>query len=256
VVTEKQRSSNVEQRGSPWHLQGSHGVLDSRLRGDVDLLRPGLGFRLQACDEESIHATLLSVIMPGSPLATGPGEVLIESYSRGSDLVARYAETPDRSVRPECYWRYVDRVGDALIIEVLISVQTSLLASEPAIHTRSILPAGELARIDVEQQFRLHPLGSSELTASSGLGILVVRSQAFVNWTYAEMIYPSDYIGGRVTAGEASIELVFDLFPESLEKGVIRRARVRGCWVPRDGDREHIRQAYEQFVAAPLPLTA
>jgi hypothetical protein len=56
-------------------------------------------------------------------------------------------------------------------------------------------------------------------------------------------------------SGARSLRLVHHLFPESLEKGVIRRGRVRGWFLPREGDADAAAERYRQWLAEPPPLT-
>jgi hypothetical protein len=50
--------------------------------------------------------------------------------------------------------------------------------------------------------------------------------------------------------------VIAKLFPEHLEKGVIRRGRVCGWFMPAENDLETAVALARQFVAEPLPLTA
>jgi hypothetical protein len=93
------------------------------------------------------------------------------------------------------------------------------------------------------------------------------------------MIHPGDFRGTTISATAATaaasprtnelaqsraksddavrrITLTSILFPERLEKGVIRRGRLAGIFVPRDGDEEAAAHFYRQWRASPPPLTA
>jgi hypothetical protein len=75
-------------------------------------------------------------------------------------------------------------------------------------------------------------------------------------YSYAEMVQPSDFAGASLELrGEELLRYSHPLFAERLEKGVIRRVRLCGALLPRDGDLERALQVYQNFIAAPLPLT-
>jgi hypothetical protein len=81
-----------------------------------------------------------------------------------------------------------------------------------------------------------------------------------VEFSYVEMIFPSDFCCASVRWGDtqgqtAKAVLHSELFPESLEKGVIRRARLRGLFVPRADDLVTASQLFAEFAASPPPLT-
>ena len=68
------------------------------------------------------------------------------------------------------------------------------------------------------------------------------------------MLHPADVEREHVSTSDAGCELSHELFAQSLEKGVILRARARGLFVatqePSLGT-----SIYEQFLLAPPPLT-
>jgi hypothetical protein len=78
---------------------------------------------------------------------------------------------------------------------------------------------------------------------------------------YAEMVHPHDVArrisaepvpGGSAHAGARSTR--YALFGHALEKGIVLRARLRGCWI-RTTDADADAQAiYQDFLREPLPL--
>src|SRR5262245_47212241 len=58
---------------------------------------------------------------------------LADSYLRGGDMVASFAESGGQRVAPEIYWRasFVQELA-ATKIELIVSIRTGLLDSEPA----------------------------------------------------------------------------------------------------------------------------
>jgi hypothetical protein len=73
-------------------------------------------------------------------------------------------------------------------------------------------------------------------------------------WSYAEMVYPGDFTESYIRRSDDGWHTTWDLFPERLEKGVIRRARMRGVFFAGE-DLSTALAAFEHFQASPLPLT-
>ena len=83
---------------------------------------------------------------PAGALATEVSEV----YGRGRDLVASYGQTSGRPLAVQIYWRSVDiaaRLPDCQAVDLQVSVQTSLLDSNPELATTSTLPPGVVHRV-------------------------------------------------------------------------------------------------------------
>jgi hypothetical protein len=78
---------------------------------------------------------------------------------------------------------------------------------------------------------------------------------------YVEMVHPDD-LAWRATAQPAAEAAAtvpgqhvrYGLFGLSIEKGVILRARLRGCWIRSANPEETARGLYEEFLAQPPPL--
>ena len=73
--------------------------------------------------------------------------------------------------------------------------------------------------------------------------------------SYLEMVHPTDFTGVQIATADELPTVRWHVFPERLEKGVIRRARVRGLFLPRDNDLQHAREQIEAFVLSPLALS-
>ena len=77
--------------------------------------------------------------------------------------------------------------------------------------------------------------------------------------SYLEMVHPSDLSQARVNVVEPAdphLHTSFRLFAEHLEKGVIRRGRLRGLFLPRPNDTVDALDAHREFHLSPPPLTA
>ncbi len=139
---------------TPWTIRETFGALTtSLLSGEVDLLFPWHGFSPAAM--KVAHVALFKVFTRAT---AGPTpETLVESYQRGVDLVATYAQTPERNVRPQVYWRYVETSAQVAGLEIILSMQTSLLDSAPATSLESTLPTGEVIPLSIDVRRRANP---------------------------------------------------------------------------------------------------
>ena len=233
-----------------WTIRETFGTLATPLvSGEVDLLFPWHGFSPAAM--KAAHVALLKVF---TRAAAGPTpETLVESYPRGTDLVATYAQTPERNVRPQVYWRYVEASAQVAGLELVLSMQTSLLDSAPATSLESTLPAGEVIPLSIDGS-PLALAGDAWQTDSVAPRAVLFRPQ-HLGASYLEMVHPTDFAGVQIASAAELPTVRWHVFPERLEKGVIRRARVRGLFLPREHDLQHAREQIEAFVLSPLALS-
>jgi hypothetical protein len=82
---------------------------------------------------------------------------------------------------------------------------------------------------------------------------LIVFRHATLGLSYAEMVHPTDFVMAEADGGQCYARST--LFPERLEKGVIRRGRVCGWFLPTENDLATAVELASQFVDEPLPLT-
>lgn len=209
------------------------------------------GISLEVCPAQPAQGT--KVQMPGSAgksvscfcvsavKAQNQSWNLQESFVRGSDLVASYAPWPGDAVEPHIYWRFRDaHHGTVAGLELIVSVHTSLLDSRPAIEVSGEL-IGEVCQHGL-------PGGVFCLTPSHE------KDKQLLFW-----IHPADFAELSIhREGEGSkATWTTTLFSEaSLEKGVIRRARL-GVWVIPAGLSSEAKIAlYHEIVHEAPPLTA
>ncbi|MFT5522867.1 MAG: hypothetical protein ACI9HK_000811 [Pirellulaceae bacterium] len=176
---------------------------------------------------------------------------LLDAYQRGNDLVATYAATSNRNVRTQIYWRAVTALdSQAVGFEVILSVQTDLLDSKPLTTVSTQLPAGEVFRgaenADGELSFNRYFHGSSPTVAT------LIRGADF---SLLEQVHPTDYFGQATLEDAGRVAVDRRVFPEGLEKGVIRRARFQAFLIPRSGDFESAKELFAKFDEAAPPLT-
>ena len=67
------------------------------------------------------------------------------------------------------------------------------------------------------------------------------------------MVHPTDFVSARL---QHTRHVETTLFPEHLEKGVIRRGRICGWFMPAENDLDTAVELAREFVNEPPPLTA
>ena len=228
----------------------------------VDPLDPGAGLGGMQIDGRPIADARLLQVELNRVDAAEAGEH--DSYVRGGDLVLSYSDRPGPNM-PQIYWRARELGGQhpaIAAIELVASVQTSLLDSYPALAACSQLTAVEALRLaDVERSTFVNAVRHSEQAdAMAGVPHCYLLRLAAGPFSYAEMVQPFDTQQSRCdldpSGRDARVQLRHRLFAERLEKGVILRARVLGVLLDRDGDEAAAANQYAAFLKEALPLTA
>jgi hypothetical protein len=182
-----------------------------------------------------------------------------DAYARGLDLVATYAEIPERPFRLQAYWRCVETpvegVESLLAFDLELSVQTPLLDCLPHVATVSAVRSLKELR-PLEVKGAANDSGNTAGALSPGGFALQLEIDVVGQpWQYVEMIHAEDARGGRAEYVDGAWVIEQDLFEPGLEKGVIRRVRVRGLLHPGAPDGDLVQRAYQRFHGAALPLT-
>jgi len=250
-----------------WHLEER----SARLRvgpwqAVVHLAEPDRGLTDWCAGPNAVlDAGVLGLEIPG--LGSGPVHPPPECYCRGATLSASFAEMRDRPVRVDASWRALPpaTAGSeaAAAVDLVVSVRTELLESQPRLAVHSRLPAGDVFRLADAARGRFERLGPAEGQTISAAadkngpaGCWLFRFPGH-QVSYAEMVHPADFQGSELAfvAGRArAVEVRHRLFVEHLEKGVILRARVRGALLPRHEDAALAASVYAAFASADPPL--
>lgn len=221
-----------------WQLKSDQASLEANhWRVDLNPRTPNVGLKVMFGDVQLGHFL---------KIAPKPSHSfnIQEAYIRENDLIIRYEQSNDDLYTVQLNWRRLDcDIPDALALELWVSVQTSLLDTHPEIEIRSRTPDARWHGLTLDDL-------SIEKSTSTAIG-LVKKSSV----TAMVMLEPSDAHQARriVDRGE---DFAFRMLGDFMEKGVIRRARLRLLAVTTELSRSKIVKQFRAFVDSPLPLTA
>ena len=241
-----------------WQLDGEVARLAcGPLAGCVEADSRGVRFTVATWQGELSDA--FGVLITAGPGPRPAALHVAERYVRGWDYVVSYARTAEYHFAPQFYWRAsLHPAESAAQVEMIMSVQTDLLDSHPEATVSSLVLGSRLFQAAA---LRLDAFEEATPVASLRAGqsrehLFVFRSEE-LGVSYAQMVHPSDFVSAEIGSHDASPRVVTTtLFPESLEKGVIRRARISGWFLPADNDLATAVRLAQQFITEPLPLTA
>ena len=137
-------------------------------------------------------------------------------------------------------------------------MQTSQLYSEPQTPIFSTIPGidGALLWAPAEQAGKLGPtILPRMLSAARGDDGIVACGIPGTSHVYVEMVHPSDLDAMNVESASDGVRISAQVIREHLEKGVIRRARVCGWFVPATQWQRTARSLYDSYRSEPPPLT-
>lgn len=222
-------------------------AVDDVARGLTTLIWNGT-----ACD--------LAPLQIHTPLeANGPARYLADVYVRGGDLVATYERIAPATVAPQIYWRAAwHPKHSAAQVQVVLSMNTDLLDSQPHSAADTVVGAAEIHHAAglTAEEFRPLDLAAGRLNITDGGAHVFLFRFGARNLSFAQMVHPSDFVAAELSSEAAGrIRLRSFLFHERLEKGVIRRARISGWFLPAEGDVAAAVELANRFVDEPLPLT-
>jgi len=230
-----------------------------RLACKIDLKYPSLGLReIEAAGKRLVGISPLQI---SATPALPEGEQLAECYVRGTDLIAEYRQAPGRSARPAVYWRYLDGDQYGSAIEVIISMETDHLSSDPRVtlvsHFSSVLDLSYLHAEHDDLFASVKPVSNepTQLNLTDIQPLCLVR-MGDEPLQYGEAIHPTDFAGVQIAREGETLVVRYELFAESLEKGVIRRGRALAAFVPAGCAEAAMVHWYGTMQQASPPLTA
>ncbi len=193
-------------------------------------LRSGLAVDSGAWQGTAIGA--LPAMQPASSTAS------VETYVRGTDLVTTHPATKERPTRVQLYWRRWHDLPSqfAAVFELIVSVQTHLLDSDPTIVIESRFPDTILVEIE-------------EDTCKVSL-----PERQLIIFTHPQDAADIQLIQDKKFSGPCHIS--HTLFRQRLEKGVILRGRMLFCLSSQKLDLESLDEVQSRFLSAEPILTA
>jgi len=187
-------------------------------------------------------------------------------YCRPSDLIATYRQGAGDRLTCQLEWQLVPLGSYGHGVDLLLSSQTELLDARPAVtvsthlHVASVWTArGDTHKDELSRWTRVSFGRPVHVYAA-----MLVRLPGA--YSYVEVVHPMDsYTEGTAAVGQSQIECFESptpsvrsrvrFFGDALEKGVIRRARWRCAWVPREDDEYFAAVTYADLLRRALPLT-
>lgn len=221
-----------------WQLQSDQAYLETEhWRVGLDPRAPNSGLQIR------FGSTVVGQFFKIAPKPSHSFKIQ-EAYIRQNDLIVRYEQSDDDLYTVQLNWRRLDcEIPDALALELWISVQTSLLDTHPTIEVRSRTSDALWHSLTLDDL-------SAEKSDKTAIG-LVKKSGV----TAMVMIEPSDaHQAHRIL--ERSDDFALKILGDFMEKGVIRRVRMRLLAVASEIPRSKIAKQYRAFTDSPLPLTA
>ena len=187
---------------------------------------------------------------------------LDDHYIRGNDLIANYSDAAGY-VRREFYWRIMPGQGAQagwVLMEALVSARTDLLDSNPTVDVRCTLPAESCAVLhepDAREvtEFAVSQ-GPATLDIDTGSPHALSFRLAQSRFVFAQLLPAADVVHAELASESVSqtITSTVSFFGGRVEKGVIRRARLRAFLAPQDGARRVLGEQWGEMLAAPPPL--
>lgn len=254
-MSERERSVRA------WVLEDYCALLrENSLAGRIDVVHPDLGLQNVQVNECSLHGQLLNV-QRGSDGPNSWPLAVAETYVRGDDLIATYRPVEDWPYSPQIYWRTgaLDRAEGLFgSLSLLVSVQTHLLDTHPKIDVLSRLATTEILQIAADPDTSIPARSITEdCEIPSSMGVCgLVRRLKDVPISYAEFMPASDFQLVRVERdAQGFCSIRWTLFADFLEKGVIRKARLQGAFLPRENDLQLAAACCSLLKHDSLPLT-
>lgn len=228
-----------------WELNNQQATLKAKtFVAKFDLSQPYLGLNVGNQQAAEI-SQLFGFLVPDSP---------VETYVRGDDLSNRYPPRNSDLVSYQTYYRLAENKNG---IQLLLSAQTSLLDSDPQTQVTSAFEDATLLyqppSASVDSTCSVVE-GDLEFDQENAPRFFLIRPNTSKDHSWALFVHPTDFYRASVRAtGNPSV--AFHVFPNSLEKGVIRRATFQLYHVEREGDVKQAAELLAEAEQASPPLT-
>jgi hypothetical protein len=233
---------------SPWKIEASQATFHAAgWQGEISLDFPERGLSLRHQRQPAL-AGLLAVDFPPPHLPLSK-----DCYSRQSDLVVVFPQRDQRRFTVQLDYRLLETTAVDCWIELWVSVQTYLLDSQPSVQVGCGLELSSLRWWDPD----LQEVAVNRQEIPPGRPIAMVTGRSIdQQWEVAWMLHPRDQGDARWSVGEAIAPCSTQLFGHFMEKGVIRRGRMRCLVSSQPLTEARLAADYQRFADSPLPLTA
>jgi hypothetical protein len=217
-----------------WRLDDTRATLNNaNVTGTLDVARPDCGLHDLRLNDAPLDWRLMNVGVGTSEKSGVPNSgswQLVDRYVRGWDLVAVYREPLGQPFNLELYWRVLKPTATTpFTLELLASVQTRLWEAHPWVSVRSELARARMDKSDGQVVFQ------GDQTA------------------YVELPYPGDF---QIVESDAACGASWRYGPVFMERGVIRRLRLRGVLIDKENAASAIEETRKALLTEELPLTA
>jgi hypothetical protein len=241
---------------SPWSLNGAHFSLScGKLTAECDLRDFVLGLTALSWAGSPFPQWILG---PQLPQIVNGQFAITDCYVRGNDFVVSCERPAPLPLVPQFYWRARRHEPQGSVsVELILSMRTDLLDSRPETQVETLCHCDEMF-------VALRPQANAFRTASPATvireNLAAGETPAFLfrkaGFSYFQMVHPDDFYAVELGLWrKRHPRLTTTLFPERLENGVIRRARVCGWFLPAENDLEVAVELAREFIDEPLPLT-
>ncbi len=174
-----------------------------------------------------------------------------EVYVRENDLIVRFEQSSGDQYALQLDWQLLEGIPSIVHgVELWVSIQTNLLDSAPELEIAS---DGEFAGWRIYQHSMLSDQPATAVLSHTAAAL---TSSGTGGTTRLWLIEPSDQSQSQLlTSADEAVQRV-KLFGQFLEKGVIRRARMRFVIIDGELSTAKLQALYHDFANSPLPLTA
>ena len=249
-----------------WNLKHTDAQLDvGQLTAKVNIDQPELGIAVQSAFGRKLPACQIL------GFAHQPAVSLqaTDQYIRGEDLVVTYESAVDSGsdskidpqLTDQVYWSSFcpAELDDCFGFELVCSLQTDRLDLQPRFSLTSRLAALHVSVVrELGGQIVIERVkGDVDIDPTGSVGILT--SDSSTNVSYLQALHFTDQEscdGLNLQVSDHEVSIAVTLLVPHLEKGVIRRARVRGSFF--DGSQvsnDTIGKWFAAFSQSSLPLT-
>ena len=232
-----------------WQLDGTIASWEcEHLAAQLDLLAPHLGVHVQRWQGQSIDPEPVLQLSLRTPIHASS----LDAYIRVGDLIVQYPECADTGYRLQLRWSVLAEPPLAAV-ELLGTMHTTRLSITSSLDIgnqfdRALSQGYTPAGLPV-------PAAREQTSVAAPCGLVLCRPHDTA-WTYAEMTNAHGATLHDVTQpGKPPADCHrLRVFSGTLEKGVTRRMRLRGIFLPRADDAAQATAHFQRFRQTPPQL--